>query len=300
MPISPVASSVVPAPAWRAARAAPVRTACSAWARLMAGPAVMSPVPLPTRQDSTPSVGAKSKMPMSTGTTRHRAAWGHPADGALARRQPPGHRRRCLGAGLGHPLGHHPVVGAEDQHRPAAEIQLCAAVRAAASSSMVSSRPRLPRGWASEAQRRWAASRAAWSAGYGCRPAQGGDGIKCLHDGVPFDTLRRPGQTGRPAPACPPSTDGGRPRTAPGMQNRTARPGRRACRQPGPSRGRWCPSGGTHGGDGLPFAEEQAVLLRRQGGVAEADQPPGRKALPRQNAGHRPAWPSSSARARPR
>ena len=51
----------------------PVRTACSAWVRVMAGPRVMSAVPFPMRRDSTPAVSGKSSTPMSTGTTRQSA-----------------------------------------------------------------------------------------------------------------------------------------------------------------------------------------------------------------------------------
>ena len=48
----------------------PVKTAFSAWAPVMAGPAEMSAVPFPMRRDRTPGVSGKSSTPMSTGTTR--------------------------------------------------------------------------------------------------------------------------------------------------------------------------------------------------------------------------------------
>ena len=40
----------------------------------MAGPAVISAVPLPIRLAYTPGVGAKSRMPISTGSTRQEAS----------------------------------------------------------------------------------------------------------------------------------------------------------------------------------------------------------------------------------
>ena len=74
MPISPVASRRTPFSFCVRTSSAPAKTACSAWARVMAGPCVISPVPLPMRRASTPGCGAKSRTPMSTGTTAHCAA----------------------------------------------------------------------------------------------------------------------------------------------------------------------------------------------------------------------------------
>ena len=131
----------------------------------MAGPAVMSPVPLPTRQDSTPSVGAKSKMPMSTGTTWHRAAWAIRQTGLRPAASPRATAAVASGPVWVTPWATTPLSAQRTSTARRLKSSSALPVRAAASSSMVSSRPRLPRGWASEAQRRWAASRAAWSAG---------------------------------------------------------------------------------------------------------------------------------------
>ena len=85
------------------------------------------------------------------------------------------------------------------------------------------------------------------------------------------------------------------------VRERRVQPGRHKAAPPGPAvrlLGRQGRAGAGAvpvvelvGRDGLPLAEQEAVLLRRQAGIAEADQPSGGKALPRQNANHRPALP---------
>ena len=107
MPISPVASRRTPFSFCVRTSSAPAKTACSAWARVMAGPCVISPVPLPMRRASTPDCGAKSRTPMSTGTTAHCAACSQ-----VAR-----HSGRHAAVRLGNALGDHAVVRAQHQNR---------------------------------------------------------------------------------------------------------------------------------------------------------------------------------------
>ena len=73
MPISPVASSEKPASRASRTSAMPVSMANSACSRVMAGPCVKSAVPSAMRLSSTPSTFSPA-MPISTGTTSHRAA----------------------------------------------------------------------------------------------------------------------------------------------------------------------------------------------------------------------------------
>ena len=72
MPISPVASRVTPCAFCSRTSAMPLATASTACSRRMAGPWVKSVVPEATRQFRTPGTGSPA-MPMSTGTTSHRA-----------------------------------------------------------------------------------------------------------------------------------------------------------------------------------------------------------------------------------
>ena len=146
MPISPVASSRTPAAACRAASRAPVRTACSAWARVMAGPAVMSPVPLPTRQSRTPGAPAKSRMPISTGTTAHRAACAIRQTGLRPAARPRATAAVAAGPVWVTPRATTPLSAQRTSTARRSKSRSALPVRAAASSSMVSSRPRLPSG----------------------------------------------------------------------------------------------------------------------------------------------------------
>ena len=165
MPISPVASRRTPFSFCVRTSSAPAKTACSAWARVMAGPCVISPVPLPMRRASTPGCGAKSRTPMSTGTTAHCAAC------AIRHTEVrPAARLRVTAAvtllsvwvtpWATTPLSAHSTSTARGKSGACASP-----VSAAMSSSAVSSRPRLPKGFAHAAQRRCACSRAASSGG---------------------------------------------------------------------------------------------------------------------------------------
>lgn len=69
MPISPVAKRWIPAFFCCRTRSIPARIACSAWQYDIAGPCVISAVPLPIRQGYTPGCEAKSRIPISTGST---------------------------------------------------------------------------------------------------------------------------------------------------------------------------------------------------------------------------------------
>src|SRR5699024_4068173 len=115
---------------------------------------------------------------------------------------------------------------------------------------------RLPRGWASEAQRRWAATRAAWSAGTdAARHRAATESNVCM---MVFLSIRCGG----------PDKPGGQLRPARPVQMGEGRVQPRGCKTapPGPavglagSQGR--PGGGgvpvveLMGGDGLPFADE--------------------------------------------
>ena len=75
MPISPVAMRPAPRSFSSRTSSTPVRTACSASPRAMAGPWVISWVPLPILRSSTPGIRPESRIPMSTGTTSQLATW---------------------------------------------------------------------------------------------------------------------------------------------------------------------------------------------------------------------------------
>ena len=140
----------------------PTRTACSAWARVMAGPCVISPVPLPTRRASTP--GLRREVQHSHVHRHHlRTARLLQPCGTRMCAPPPGcvpQRPVTLLSVWVTPCAHHAVVRAQHQHRTRRKRRPARSpVSAAMSSSAVSSRPRLPKGFAHAAQRRCACSR---------------------------------------------------------------------------------------------------------------------------------------------
>src|SRR5699024_640080 len=255
----------------------------------MAGPAVMSPVPLPTRQERMPSTGEKSRMPMSTGTTSQRAVRAIRQTGLCPAASPRATAAVASGPVWVTPWATTPLSAQRTSTARRSKSSSALPVRAAASSSMVSSKPRLPSGWASEAQRRWASRRAASSAGAEAalqRAAMVSNCCMMVFLSVCRGGVRKAG--GQLGPARPIE-----------VRERRVQPGRHKAAPPGPAvrlLGRQGRAGAGAvpvvelvGRDGLPLAEQEAVLRRRQAGIAEADQPPGGKALPRQDARHRPA-----------
>ena len=138
--------------------------ACTACARVMAGPAVKSQVPGAMRYSAAPATGAPA-IPISTGTTAHRAA--------AAMRQTLVRRAtrfsstaRVTAASVWlTPCATTPLSAQSTSTARRSKAGAAFPVRAAASSIIVSSAPSPPRGFASAAQCAWAAARADSSGG---------------------------------------------------------------------------------------------------------------------------------------
>ena len=164
MPISPVASSWAPVCFCARTSAMPAAIACTACARVIAGPVVKSAVPAAIRQSAAPGTGAPA-MPISTGTTSQWAA--------AAMRQTLVRRAvrfsstaRVTEASVWlTPCATTPLSAQSTSTARRLTSGTGSPVSAAASSTMASSRPSPPKGFASAAQWAWAAARAASSGG---------------------------------------------------------------------------------------------------------------------------------------
>ena len=142
----------------------PRPTASTACARLMAGPRVKSAVPGAMRQSRTPATGSPA-MPISTGTTSHRAVWA--IRQTLVRRAArfsATARVTLLSVWLT-PCATTPLSAQSTSTARWENSSFALPVRAAASSSTVSSAPSPPSGFARLAQWACAAARAASSGG---------------------------------------------------------------------------------------------------------------------------------------
>ena len=165
MPISPVASRRTPPAHSSRAVSTPVRTACTASPRLMAGPWVMSAVPRRTHRCTMRAPVRGTAVPMSTGTTSA------PAERAMAHTlvSPVDMFSATMAVTswpvwvtpwATTPLSAHMTTTARLEMSTSA-LPVMPAMRMTASSSA----PRLPRGLAMESHRAFARSMAAVSAG---------------------------------------------------------------------------------------------------------------------------------------
>ena len=223
----------------------PQPMACTAWARVMAGPQVKSLVPGAMWQSCTPGTGAPA-MPISTGTTLQCAAaaiW-H----TLVRRA----ARFCSTARVTlasvwlTPWATTPLSAHSTSTARRAKSSSGVPVRAAASSSMVSRLPSPPSGLASAAQWACAAARAASSGGVMvCSRVFSSGSV------IPFSlflfghTAPQPLQSAA-AVGCPPSIDAGTPHTDARWQSRSPNGGHWLFGRQKRCRCRWNPNGGTH------------------------------------------------------
>ena len=164
MPISPVAIRQQPSAASSRARLIPLPMASTACSRRMAGPRVKSAVPAAMRQSRTPGTGSPA-MPMSTGSTSQCAACAirHTLVRRWARFSATARVTSCpvwLTPCATTPLSAQSTAATRREKSRSA-----LPVRAAASSSIVSSAPSPPKGFARAAQWACAAARAASSGG---------------------------------------------------------------------------------------------------------------------------------------
>ena len=196
----------------------PSPMACTASARLMAGPAVKSIVPAAMRQFRTPGTGSPA-MPISTGTTSQwaaRAIW-HTLVRRIARFSATARVTSCpvwLTPCATTPLSAQSTTTARRERSNSA-----LPVRAAASSIMVSSRPSPPRGFARLAQWACAAARAASSGGV--IPAKSAfSSVSVILVILLFCCIVLPHAQSVPAGACPPSINAGSPHRNSRLQSR--------------------------------------------------------------------------------
>ena len=217
MPISPVASIWIPAGARFCARTSsiPWAMACTTCVRVMAGPRVKSAVPGAMRQSTAPGTGAPA-MPISTGTT---VQWAAAAiRQTLVRRA----ARFCSTARVTlasvwlTPWATTPLSAHSTSTARRVRAGVSVPVSAAASSTIVSSRPSPPRGFASAAQWACAAARVVSSGGV---TVDSKVFSSCSVMVFPFYNGRRRQQSGGAA-AYPPSTGAGTPRTNARWQSR--------------------------------------------------------------------------------
>ena len=218
MPISPVASRRLPFAFWARTSATPLPMASTASARDMAGPQVKSCVPSAMRQSSTPGTWGPA-MPRSTGTTWQwavRAIWQ-----TLVRRAArfwATARVTLLSVWLT-PWATTPLSAQRTRTARLLKSNAALPVRAAASSSIVSSAPRPPRGLARLAQWAWAAARAASSRGV-MAPQRVLSSVSVIL--FPRDIAGRPPQSAE-AGACRPNTNAGSPHRNARLQSRSPR-----------------------------------------------------------------------------
>ena len=178
----------------------------------MAGPRVMSAVPLAMRRFKMPGAPAKSRIPMSTGTT---SQWATAAIRQTAVRCPARPRAAAAVTLLSvwvTPWATTPLSAQSTSTARGERAISVLPVRAAMSSSAVSSRPSPPSGCAQAAQRAWAAARAASSGG-------------AIAMFILVSPLR-PLQSALPAGAVPQNTGAGTPRTEWAWRSRSATSGR--------------------------------------------------------------------------
>ena len=159
MPISPVASSWHPCAFCARTSSMPAAMASTAWVRVMAGPWVKSAVPAAMRRGTTPGTGAPA-MPISTGTTSQRAVFA--IWQTLVRRAArfSATARVTLWSVWLTPWATTPLSAQSTRTARRSKASCAVPVRAAASSSRVSSAPSPPSGLARLAQWACAAARA--------------------------------------------------------------------------------------------------------------------------------------------
>ena len=224
MPISPVASSCTPCAFLVRTRAMPAAMASIASARVMAGPWVKSCVPAAMRQLTTPGTESPA-MPMSTGTTSHRAVlaiWQ-----TLVRRAArfSATARVTLWSVWLTPCATTPLSAQSTSTARRERSNWAVPVSAAASSSSVSSAPRPPKGFARLAQWAWAAARAASSGGVMVERSWFSSGS--VMGSAPYeDKIGRRSRTAG-AGKCPPNTNAGSPHRNAHLQSRRASSGHR-------------------------------------------------------------------------
>ena len=218
MPISPVASSCTPAAFCARTSPMPAAMASTACWRVMAGPVVKSAVPAAMRQFCTPGTGSPA-MPRSTGTTSQRAVFA--IWQTLVRRAArfSATARVTLWSVWLTPCATTPLSAQSTSTARRENASSAVPVRAAASSSMVSSLPSPPSGLARLAQWAWAAVRAVSSGRVilerSCFSSSS------VIDPVPLDdSVRRHPRTAGAEP-CPPNTNAGSPHRNARLQSRS-------------------------------------------------------------------------------